>query len=167
MHNIQNADSVDITVLPPQPDILSDCDEGDDDVTCENKVNDVLVNVEIQLQGPNVCSGDNENFGNQDNNSKTKSSKTTKTMRDNRTNKCPLLNSKEVLILKWNDNKCVTMGTNFDTIESLCKAIRWSKSSQQKLSVPQPNIIETYNKHMGGVDHHDLLVGKYPEITTG
>ncbi|KAF2893238.1 hypothetical protein ILUMI_12929 [Ignelater luminosus] len=103
----------------------------------------------------------------------------TGTMRENRTDKCPLLNSKElskknhgrfdfrfdkngeVLILKWNDNKCVTMGTNFDTIELLGKATRWSKSSQQKLSVPQLNIIKTYNKHMRGVDHHDWLVGKY------
>ncbi|KAF2881143.1 hypothetical protein ILUMI_25054 [Ignelater luminosus] len=71
----ENADNIDITVLPPEPDILSDCDEGDDDITCEYEVDDVSGNIEIQLQGPNVCSGDNENFGNQDNNSKTKSSK--------------------------------------------------------------------------------------------
>ncbi|KAI4455631.1 transposase is4 [Holotrichia oblita] len=51
-----SADSVDIAVLPPDPDILSDCDEGDDDGTGEYEVSDVPGNLEIQLQGPNVAS---------------------------------------------------------------------------------------------------------------
>ncbi|KAK9738708.1 hypothetical protein QE152_g9575 [Popillia japonica] len=54
--DLESADSVDIAVLPPDPDILSDCDEGDDDGTGEYEVSDVPGNLEILLPGPNVAS---------------------------------------------------------------------------------------------------------------
>ena len=59
----------------------------------------------------------------------------TGTLRENRLSKCPLKDSKllkkekrgsydyrfhcneEILIVKWLDNKCVTVGTNYDTVE--------------------------------------------------
>ncbi|XP_039631232.1 piggyBac transposable element-derived protein 3-like [Polypterus senegalus] len=101
------------------------------------------------------------------------------TLRQNRLCKCPLKDSKElskeprgtfdsafdlegeVLFMKWNDNNCVAIGTNFDTVYLLSHASRWSRTSRQKVSVPQPNAIKSYNKYMGGVDHNDWLVGKY------
>ncbi|XP_066959282.1 piggyBac transposable element-derived protein 2-like [Macrobrachium rosenbergii] len=63
--------------------------------------------------------------------------------------------SEEVLMVKWLHNKCVTVGTNYDTVEPLAKVQRWIKTSKSKGSVPQPNAIFNYNKCMGGVDHHD------------
>ncbi|XP_066959027.1 piggyBac transposable element-derived protein 3-like [Macrobrachium rosenbergii] len=69
--------------------------------------------------------------------------------------------NEEVLMVNWLDNKCVTVGTNYDTVEPLAKVQRWIKTSKSKGSVPQPNAIFDYNKCMGGVDHHDWLVGKY------
>lgn len=101
------------------------------------------------------------------------------TIRENRLRKCPLKSTKdmmkenrgsydyrfdtneEILIVKWHDNKCVTVGTNFDTVQPLSRVQRWLRDSKTKGYVPQPNVINNYNKYMGGVDHHDWLVGKY------
>ena len=103
----------------------------------------------------------------------------TRTIRENRLKHCPIKSDKdlkkdkrgaydyrfdtneEILIIKWFDNKCVTVGSNFDTIEPLAKVQRWIKDCKSKEGVPQPHAIYNYNKNMGGVDHHDWLVGKY------
>ncbi|KAK9693682.1 hypothetical protein QE152_g34026 [Popillia japonica] len=62
--DLESADSVDIAVLPPDPDILSDCDDGDDDGTGEYEVSDVPGNLEIQLQGPSKTDdGDDDGTG--------------------------------------------------------------------------------------------------------
>ena len=37
----------------------------------------------------------------------------------------------------------------------------WLKQTKTKRGVLQPNTIFSDNKHMGGVDHHDWLIGKY------
>ena len=102
----------------------------------------------------------------------------TGTMRENRLSKCPLKDSKlfkkekrgsydyrfdcneEILIVKWLDNKCVTVGTNYDTVEQTRTVKRWQKEKKAKGPVPQPNVLYSYNKNMGGVDKHDWLVGK-------
>lgn len=110
---------------------------------------------------------------------KEKGFRATGTIRDNRTQKCPIKPSKdieksprgtydyqfdntgEILIVRWNDNKAVTMGTNFDEIEPLASVSRWSKEKKAKVLVPQPSLIANYNKYMGGVDHHDWLLEKH------
>ena len=55
---------------------------------------------------------------------------------------------------KWVDNKCVTIGTNYDKIEATCNVLRCSKGAKQKASVVQPEALNTY-KSMGGVDKRD------------
>ena len=109
----------------------------------------------------------------------------TGTVRENRTDKCPLQTTKElekmprgsydyafdtsgeILFVKWNDNKCVSIGTNFDTVEPLALASRWNRTIRQKNNIQQPQVIKNYNAHMGGVDHHDWLVGKYASSIRG
>ncbi len=59
------------------------------------------------------------------------------------------------------DNKCVTVGTNYDTVEPIRKVQRWQRDIRSKGNVPQPNVLHGYNKNMGGVDKHDWLAGKY------
>lgn len=104
------------------------------------------------------------------------------TMRENRTDKCPVKDTKilqkeergnfdyrfdkngDILIVKWNDNKCVTVGTNYDNIFPLKNAPKWNKAAKQKRPISQPLLIKNYNTHMGGVDKHDWLVGKYADI---
>jgi hypothetical protein len=103
----------------------------------------------------------------------------TGTIRDNRAGKCPLKSVKEVekskrgmydhrfdqknkiLMVRWNDNKCVTMGTNFDTVEPICAVRRWNKDKKEHVPISQPRLIYNYNKFMGGVDHHDWLLEKH------
>lgn len=103
----------------------------------------------------------------------------TGTIRENRTAKCPTKPSKDlekeprgtydwcfdnknkILICKWNDSKCVSVATNFDTVFPTNQVQRWNKKERKKIPVPQPSIISNYNKHMGGVDHHDWLLEKH------
>lgn len=103
----------------------------------------------------------------------------TGTLRENRLSKCPIKDSKslgkeprgcfdyrfdttgEVLILKWNDNKCVTIATNHETIVPLYQATRWDRKAKEKKQIQQPTVLKKYNCYMGGVDQHDWNVGKY------
>lgn len=103
----------------------------------------------------------------------------TGTVRENRTAKCPTLSSKilekkprgsydwqfdhnnKILVCKWNDNKCVSLATNYDTITPVAQVQRWKKQEQKKVSIPQPQLVANYNKFMGGVDHHDWLLEKH------
>lgn len=81
---------------------------------------------------------------------KEQSYRATGTMRDNLTQKCPVKPSKEIqkcsrgtydfqfentdgiLIVRQNDNKAVTMETNFDKIEPLASVSQWSKEKKEK-----------------------------------
>lgn len=103
----------------------------------------------------------------------------TGTIRENRTQKCPLKSTKElekngrgsydyqfdqknkIFAVKWNDNKCVTLATNFDAIEPIALAPRWSKEKKERVALPQPRLIYNYNHYMGGVDQHDWLLEKH------
>lgn len=103
----------------------------------------------------------------------------TGTVRENRTDRCPLKDSKDmnkekrgsfdyqfdknakVLMVRWKDNKCVIVASNYDSVRPLANVSRWSRESKQRVEVPQPKLIQSYNKHMGGVDQHDWLIGKY------
>jgi hypothetical protein len=66
-----------------------------------------------------------------------------------------------VLFVRWNGNKCLTIGTNFDTIDPLAAVARWNRGMKQKVGISQSRDLKTYNSHMGGVDHHEWLVGQY------
>lgn len=109
----------------------------------------------------------------------------TGTVRENRTSGCPLQESKslqkeargqydyrfdkngEVLFVRWNDNRCVTLGTNHDFVEPVNRAPRYSRAESKKVGIPQPNLIKAYNQNMGGVDQHDWFCGKYPIAVRG
>lgn len=103
----------------------------------------------------------------------------TGTLRKNRVSRCPLQSDKalqkmkrgsydaqfdsknNITILKWNDNNCVTIGTNFDEIKPLQTVVRHQKRQAAPLSINQPMLIHNYNKFMGGVDQHDWLLEKH------
>ena len=61
----------------------------------------------------------------------------------------------EVLIVRWKDNKAVGIAVNFDKILLEVSVQRWSSESKSRIPIVQPCVIQTYNKHMGGVDHHN------------
>lgn len=103
----------------------------------------------------------------------------TGTLRNNRILDAPLLSVKEIeksnrgshdyvfdreneiLLVRWNDNKCVTMATNYDTIEPMVSVQRWNKKEKATTPIPQPAVINRYNIFMGGVDQHDWLLEKH------
>ena len=70
-------------------------------------------------------------------------------------------NANNILAVKWNDNSVVTLATNFETVEPLLSAKRFSRSEKKSISVPQPNMIAAYNRYMGGVDLLDSFVAQY------
>lgn len=68
---------------------------------------------------------------------------------------------KNVTVVKWLDNKCVTVISTFCGIEPVKDVKRWSVSSKEYIDVKKPNIIDVYNNGMGGVDLMDMLVELY------
>ena len=103
----------------------------------------------------------------------------TGTLHDNRTNRCPLKMAKqvekitcgsydhrfevkdEVLIVRWKDNKAVGIASNFDTILLEVSVQHWSNEGKSCIPIVQPYVIQTYNKYMAVVDHHDWLLEKH------
>ncbi|GFW51170.1 chimeric ERCC6-PGBD3 protein [Trichonephila clavipes] len=67
----------------------------------------------------------------------------------------------KITAVKWNDNKCVTLATNFGIIEPLTSVSRREERKAEKNKIDQPCLVSNYNKNMGGVDSHDWLLDKH------
>jgi len=74
---------------------------------------------------------------------------------------CRFDKKNEVLVVKWNDNSVVTLATNFQAVEPVLTAKRFSRAERKVVSVTQPNVVAAYNANMGGVDLLDSFVAKY------
>lgn len=103
----------------------------------------------------------------------------TGTVRENRTGRCPVSDQKtlkaggrgrherwfdaagEVCLVKWSDNRCVTMLSNHESDRPLTQARRWDRAQRAHRNIPQPRLVQSYNQSMGGVDNHDWYCGKY------
>jgi len=62
-------------------------------------------------------------------------------------------------VVRWYDNRAVTFLSTFVGAEPLMTAKRWCKDEMKQVSCPK--VVDTYNKHMGGVDLLDSLTGLY------
>ena len=67
----------------------------------------------------------------------------------------------KVLIIRWKDNKAVGIASNFDTILPEVWFSPGPMKANHASPIVQPYVIQTYNKHMGGIDHHDWLLEKH------
>jgi len=101
----------------------------------------------------------------------------TGTASENRLKKCLLLGTKlmekkergvydakcnkRILVVKWHDNKNVTMATNYITVKPLGKAKRWRSAKKVSLEASQPALIKSYNAHMVGLDILDRFLSNY------
>jgi hypothetical protein len=100
----------------------------------------------------------------------------TGTVRCNRLNKAKLKTGKllpkgdidyqfdktnQILIMRWSDNKEVTLASNHQHIEPLQTTSRYRKQEKKKVPVKIANAVSQYNQHMGGVDLHDNAVANY------
>lgn len=67
----------------------------------------------------------------------------------------------EMVIVKWYDNRSVTLISSYCGSEPQDKARRWSKADKAFLEVNRPHIVKVYNTFMGGVDLLDACVARY------
>jgi hypothetical protein len=65
------------------------------------------------------------------------------------------------VVVKWHDNKCVTLISSYLGEEPRDKCRRWSKTEKKFLEVDRPHIVQEYNRFMGGIDLIDACVAKY------
>lgn len=68
----------------------------------------------------------------------------------------------------WKDNKPVRMASSYVGIQSREKendstatVSRFIRTSKRRVDIPCPPMIREYNRHMGGVDMADGLIGRY------
>ena len=100
------------------------------------------------------------------------------TLRSNRLEHCPLKSERElrqegrgavdyrlsadgILVIKWFDNKEVTMGSNFFSVEPFTEVRRWDKGKKQYVVILRPSLVGSYNDGMGGVDAADQKMAFY------
>ncbi|GBM38923.1 PiggyBac transposable element-derived protein 3 [Araneus ventricosus] len=101
----------------------------------------------------------------------------TGTVRENRIAKCPLKSSKilgkmdrgtsdrkfdtknEIAAVRWNDNRVVSLITNFEDTRCFTKVERRMKGGKQKVDVP--SCVVSYNKYKNGVDLFDNHMETY------
>ncbi|KAG1674650.1 PiggyBac transposable element-derived protein 3 [Nymphon striatum] len=101
------------------------------------------------------------------------------TIRPNRLPQCTIISDKElakknrgsvdeivetnsnVVVVKWYDNRCVSLISSFIGATPIDDVRRWDKSKRKFVSVQRPNIVKLYNAYMGGVDLLDGYTSLY------
>lgn len=66
-----------------------------------------------------------------------------------------------VTCVKWYDNKCVALASNYVGIGKSDTANRYDKATQQKVNISRPQIVRDYNINMGGVDLMNQMISYY------
>lgn len=61
----------------------------------------------------------------------------------------------------WKDNKMVMMLSTLSGAEPVSSVRRFDRKKKQYIQIKCPNVVQIYNKHMGGVDLLDSLIGRY------
>ena len=103
----------------------------------------------------------------------------TGTVKSNRTEKAPLIDSKEmakrprgsfdfcleqgerIVLTTWNDNTVVSLVSTVDPVMPIVKATRWIAKDARKKQVGQPFMVSQYNHFMGGLDRMDQNIDNY------
>ena len=63
-------------------------------------------------------------------------------------------------VVSWFDNKVVSL-SNFAGSEPITEVGRLSKSQNEYIQISHPKLVQIYNRHVGGVDLLDSLLGYY------
>ncbi|XP_046858658.1 piggyBac transposable element-derived protein 3-like [Xenia sp. Carnegie-2017] len=103
----------------------------------------------------------------------------TGTIRNNRLKGCPQVSEKDlkskgrgsydmkvdlnkkIVVLRWLDKKAVTLVSSYCGAQPMGVAKRWSKTEKKFVGIPKPEIVNEYNKFMGGIDLMDMLCSLY------
>lgn len=67
----------------------------------------------------------------------------------------------DVTSVAWKDNKNVFLSSTFAGELPKGKVNRFDKKQKKKIEIECPNLVFEYNRHMGGVDLFDSLIGRY------
>lgn len=70
-------------------------------------------------------------------------------------------NNSNIIICSWNDSSAVNVASNVHSVEPARSITRWSRKTNENIAVKQPNLINNYNKYMGGVDRADQNISLY------
>lgn len=66
-----------------------------------------------------------------------------------------------VVCVKWYDNKCVALASNYVGVGKIDTAVRFDKTSKQQININRPQIVRDYNLNMGGVDLMNQMISYY------
>ena len=66
--------------------------------------------------------------------------------------------SNDLIVVRWKDNKPVTLISNDKGINPVVKVKRFCKEQKKRVEVDCPLVVAEYNAHMGGIDKSDMLV---------
>lgn len=64
-------------------------------------------------------------------------------------------------VIKWMDNKPISLISTYCGVEPLDEVKRWSTSEKRFATVSRPDVVRQYNQFMGGIDLNDYLVALY------
>lgn len=67
----------------------------------------------------------------------------------------------DISSVAWKDNKTVCLLSTYSGELPKGKIERYDRKSKQRINIDCPNLVLEYNKHMGGVDLMDSLIGRY------
>jgi hypothetical protein len=73
-----------------------------------------------------------------------------------------LSRDKQIIIVGWNDNRRVLLGSNTIGVEPVMSLSRWDRKQKQKIAIDTPRIVSLYNKNMGSVDTVDMFCALHP-----
>ncbi len=66
-----------------------------------------------------------------------------------------------IVIVRWVDNKTVTMASSCFGVGPVGNVRRYSQAEKKNIQVPRPDLITQYNRHMGGTDQMDENIAQY------
>ncbi|KAI4479444.1 hypothetical protein M0802_014391 [Mischocyttarus mexicanus] len=79
----------------------------------------------------------------------------------------PLITDVIINAVKLCDNKAFHLISTFCKVEPVDIVKRWDKKINRMIDTQRPNIVKTYNQHMGGIDLADSLIALYQVLEVG
>lgn len=67
----------------------------------------------------------------------------------------------DISTVAWKDNKIVTLASSFVGELPKSQVSRYDKPHKRYVTIDRPNVVGEYNRHMGGVDLIDSIMGRY------
>ena len=67
----------------------------------------------------------------------------------------------QLSVVRWYDNRAISLLSTFVGSQPVSEIKRYNKVRHEEQQVPCPQVVHVYNKHMGGVDLLDSLIGLY------